>query len=355
MALLTQDDISQLQADIEKKKEQIQAIQEKILNIQDSIKSTEKDLDERLSDLEEKTKEQKSKQSLVNQLINNIKDYQDIIDIAEARKSEFEKAADQATEAGDDEKAKYYTSLVKQQDATIAETNVKIEQAKSDQEDAERDLGDITESLKEVQTGVDQTKAELDKSNEELFNTQKEEDEAKNELIALENSTLLNDYNNQVASRKEHARSMFKDVNRLKPLVRNEMDPDLDEEKKVFDSDSKLFMEDIKAELSVNEALVNGEIDKLIDNEKIFKAADAFSLARTSLFDLSIGDVNEKIKAACRQGMTSLDFEQFELSGTQLLALDRAGYKITHSDKDVADGAGSQVITIEWGLISVPG
>ena len=354
MALLTKDDISELQDSIKAKKEQIQSIQEKILSIQDAIKSMEEDLGRTLAELEEISKEQKSFQSLVNQLVNNIKDYQDIIDVAEARKSEFEKAADQAKEAGDDEKAKYYLSLVKQQDKTIAETNEKIEQAKSDQEEAERDLDDVTANLKRIQTEVDERKAELNKINQELFNTQKEEDKVKNELIALENSTLLNDYNNQVASRKEHARSMFKDVSRLKPLVRDEMDTDLNEEKKSFESDSKLFMEDIKAELNVNESLVNGEIDKLIDNEKIFRAADAFSLARTSLFDLSIGDVNEKIKAACRQGMTSLDFEQFELSGTQLLALDRAGYKITHSDKDVADGAGSQVITIEWGLISVP-
>jgi len=353
MALLTKEDISQLQADIEKKKEQIQAIQENILNQQAEIKSIEENLGQKLAEFEDVSKDQKSLQSLVNQFVNNIKDYQDIIDIAEARKSEFEKAVDQAKVAGDDEKAKYYISLVKQQDETIADTNTKIEQTKADQEDAQVQLDEATANLKKIQTEVDERKADLDKINQELFNTQKEEDEAKNELIALENSTLLNDYNNQVASRKEHARSMFKDVNRLKPLVRNEMDPDLDEEKAVFESDSKLFMEDIKAELSVDEALINSEIDKLIDNEKIFKAAEAFSLARTSLFDLSIGDVNEKIKAACRQGMTSLDFEQFELSGTQLLALDRAGYKITHSDKDVADGAGSQVITIEWGLISV--
>lgn len=352
MALLTQEDISELQAGIEKKKDLIQAIQEKISSIQTSIKETEKNLEEKLVELEDISKEQKSKQALVNQLVNNVKDYDDIIAVAEARKSEFAEAADQAKEAGDDEKAKYYTSLIKEQDRTIAETKAKVEQTKADQSDIERELDDVTASLKEIQTDVDQRKAELDKLNQELFNTQKEEDEAKNELIALENSTLLNDYNNQVASRREHARSMFKDVSRLKPLVRDEMDPDLDEEKKAFESDSKLFMEDIKTELNVNESLVNGEIDKLIDNEKIFKASDAFLLARTSLFDLSIGDVNEKIKAACRQGMTSLDFEQFELSGTQLLALDRAGYKITHSDKEVADGAGSQVITIEWGLIS---
>ena len=134
---------------------------------------------------------------------------------------------------------------------------------------------------------------------------------------------------------------------------------------KDFDSDTQIIIKEIKEELEIDsevEQRINSDIESLFeryDNEKDkdladvnFSKDDAISLTRQSLYDLAISGVIKKIKQACYKGNTSIKLSEDEVSATHLIALHKAGYKVTHEAvRRPGRGKADTIFVIDWGFV----
>ena len=85
------------------------------------------------------------------------------------------------------------------------------------------------------------------------------------------------------------------------------------------------------------------------DSERFFRAHEAYTLSQRSLFNIDV--VIGQIKNACEKGQTHIVLDSDKITGTQILMLNKAGYKISHSKKGGKGVAANEVlITVDWGF-----
>lgn len=164
-------------------------------------------------------------------------------------------------------------------------------------------------------------------------------------------SDLLKRFEEEVKTRKEHVKETTKNKERIKVLLEDKNDT-VGDKLNEMKSDSSIFIKDIKAELEFTPAAESKleRIQSALDgSDFLFTASQAFDLASESIY--STKAIVEKIKKACYAGETSIDLLESEVSGTQILMLDKVGYKITHASiSNPGRKLDDLVITIDWGF-----
>jgi predicted nucleic acid-binding Zn-ribbon protein len=176
------------------------------------------------------------------------------------------------------------------------------------------------------------------------------------------NSTILKQFEEETKVRKNLTSRTLANKERIMPLLKN-ANTGLDDKMQEFTSDTGVFINDVKEELGVDEGAVEiikqsiAELNKDYENkgtEGVFTASKALELSRKSLFDLELAGINKLIKAACYKGETSIEILETEITGTQILALNEGGYKVTHKKFNVDREDSDELIVIDWGFVAAP-
>jgi len=180
-------------------------------------------------------------------------------------------------------------------------------------------------------------------------------------------SDLLKQFEAERKTRKVHVRQTLKNKERIKALINNS-NSDIKDKQAEFTNDTAIFIKDIKSELNVDATAENliGDVISSLDEKYakegkgatgVFPANEAFRLTRESLFDLELAGINKKIKAACQKGLTSIDLNEDEITGPQIIALHAGNYKISHYEvkqqSNVAAlyrDATKLMIRVDWGF-----
>ncbi len=149
----------------------------------------------------------------------------------------------------------------------------------------------------------------------------------------IDNSDLINRYNEEKAERKEAIEDSFVKQDRKGGILKGDytgITSELDD----LAGDSEVVITELKVEMGIDgdgdDEIVDEVIAENIKNNKIFEAKSALSLTRESLFNLDIGGIIDKIKEACYKGETKIKLTGDEVSGTEIYALVKSGYKVTH-------------------------
>lgn len=352
MALIKQEDLAELESQIKSKKDSIddsstrlkesnEEIQHRTLNIQDLKESLEK----LAADIPVLEKDIEAAQSVI--LANKNKTASN-----DALLKQYDGELAAAESAGDDAEVKRLLQLI---DDIKVENKTLITEI--DQKEVE--VKDLKTQLTDAKTQQTEKGVELEVSEKDLADNLAQYNELKNklklqqaELEELESSTLLKEYEKQVETRKEHAKGTVKNKERIKVLLRDQ-NATVEDKLNEFDSDSEVFIKDIKAELEFTpeaESKLERVESELDEQGIMFRANDAFKLSSQSVYDIKA--IIEKIKKACYEGKTSIDLTESEVSGTQILMLNKAGYKITHANvSNPGRKLDDLVITIDWGFV----
>jgi hypothetical protein len=168
----------------------------------------------------------------------------------------------------------------------------------------------------------------------------------------IDNSELLIRFEKEKAEREEVIEESFKRVNRKASILKNTHD-DVASEKTDIEGDTDFLKAELKKVLGIDaeeeDVIVSNILQENKDSNLIFNAHDAIDLTRKSLFDLTIGGIIEKIKAACTKGETTIELTGDEVSGTQVYALLDAGYTVTHEElKSPGRNKSNVLFTIDW-------
>ena len=168
-----------------------------------------------------------------------------------------------------------------------------------------------------------------------------------------ESNAMLKQFEEEKEARKEHVKETTKNKERIKVLLEDKNDT-VGDKLNEMNSDSSIFVKDIKKELEFTPAAESKleRIQSALDgSDSLFTARQALDLASESIY--STKAIVEKIKKACYAGETSIDLLESEVSGTQILMLDKVGYKITHASiSNPGRKLDDLVITIDWGFAS---
>jgi chromosome segregation ATPase len=173
------------------------------------------------------------------------------------------------------------------------------------------------------------------------------------EIKNIEESDLIKEFEEQENNRKNLVRNTFTNKSRVAPLIKD-TNEGLDKVVSDFTDDTNLFVEDIKQEIGFNDQADNvlQDVIENFKNDGILTARQALNLARESLFNIKLNNIESKIKAACEKGFTSVRLTSKQISATQVVALNSLGYKISHyaipQPGDTPDLMG---IIVEWGII----
>jgi len=168
----------------------------------------------------------------------------------------------------------------------------------------------------------------------------------------IDNSELLIRFEKEKAEREEAIRDSFKRQNK-KPSLLKDSHTEVTDEKVSIEADTEYLKSELKKIMGVDgegeDGIIKDTLSQNKESQLIFKAEDAIVLTRKSLFDLTIGDINGKIKAACNKGETKIKLTGDEVSGTQIYALLDAGYKVTHGElKTPGRNKDNTLYTIDW-------
>jgi hypothetical protein len=149
----------------------------------------------------------------------------------------------------------------------------------------------------------------------------------------IDNSELLKRYNEEKAERKEAIEDSFVKQDRKGGILKGDY-TDITSEMDDLTDDSEVVISELKVEMGIDgdddDRIVEEVIAENIKSNKIFEATSALSLTRESLFNLDIGGIIDKIKEACYKGETKIKLTGDEVSGTEIYALVKSGYKVTH-------------------------
>lgn len=169
-------------------------------------------------------------------------------------------------------------------------------------------------------------------------------------------SNLIVIRENEQRARQEIGETSIKDKRREKIIL--EFKPDDDKETNDFHKDTAIVRSALMETLGVtdeNETKIRQIIKEYEDEE--FTAEKALELTRASMFDLKDSGIIDKIKSACAKGLTSVTFDEKEISGTEILGLIWKNFKITHNSRP-APGPNRQLtridtkVTVEWGIVN---
>jgi hypothetical protein len=347
MGLLTQDDVAKIQDDLKSAEAAMKAAQS-------DLDQNEIELSQLFGDLDKLSNIMSVEQKIINTETANINSYDSIIKDTKTEIATKQKDADAAKAAGNDALVQ---QLVQEIDALIVDLSdtekkkdtslVALDKAKTEFDGASKDYDATKVGITAAQDKSAQIKAELAEHTKN-FNE-------------YSNSPILGQFENEKKTRKEIASKAVKNKERIMPLLKN-ANTGLDEKMEEFTSDTNIFIKDIKTELGIDLtaeeiikesiAELNAEYEKK-GTEGVFMASKALELSRKSLFDLELAGINKLIKAACYKGKTSIKIAEHEITGTQIVALNEGGYKVSHEKVDERAKNNPEVmIIIDWGFVA---
>ena len=346
MGLLTQDDVAKIQGNLK--------------DAESAMKSAQAALDKRQNELTEsfdKLNKVGNKiseaQGIIDTEAANIKSYQDIIVSTKQAITDKDAAIAAAKAAGNVALAKQLDQEKDALSASLDSTESKLSFSKVKEADAKADMADFQQSYDGTKDAISTLQAEEANIKAELA------DHTKN-FNEYSNSTILGQFENEKKTRKEIASKAVRNKERIMPLLKN-ANTGLDEKMEEFTSDTNIFIEDIKTELGIDEGateIIKQSIDELNaeyekkGTEGVFMASKALELSRKSLFDLELAGINKLIKAACYKGQTSIKIAEHKITGTQIVALNEGGYKVSHEKVDERAKNNPEVmIIIDWGFV----
>lgn len=359
MGLLTQDDVKDIEKELKDKKEKLSSLTEHIASVNKELESKEKDLEETETILRERQTIEKRLRRTIEDAENSQEQGRELEDslVREAKeiKTALEELGEDPGTEAERKKLEQALDNIETQRADIRAKEDALEKAKQDAED---ELSDLEESIDETKADKATLETDIEKVNEELENVTTAYNETKARVIELENDDTVARLNEQIAERRNHARSTFSNIERIKPLINNK-NTGLEEVAKTADSDTNVFIADIEAELGMDEnatSIMKSAISDIVQqNSSVVRAEQAFNLSRESIFNIAIAGISDKIKAACHKGHTSLVINQSEITGIHILVLNQLGYKVTHASTIADNGKVIPNVTIDWGFANEEG
>jgi chromosome segregation ATPase len=353
MALITKEDLSELESNIASTKKTIDSFKTKLGDISGEITAISSDVKKKGDQLTDIGIKIPLTEKIIDDAAAIIAANNAKIADNKALLKDYDTQLAAAESAGNDAEVKRLLQLIDALKVEIDTLAVEIDNQTIASTDAKATLDDLLLSEADIKKEIDTLNNNLVSLNGEYNDIKSEVISLEQELAKLESSTLLKEYEKQVETRKEHAKGTVKNKERIKVLLRDQNETVKDELSE-FESDSKIFIDDIKAELEfTTEAETKLErIQSALDGtDSLFTAAQAFNLASESIY--SIKEIVEKIKKACYEGKTSIDLKESEVSGTQILMLNKVGYKITHASiSNPGRKLDDLIITIDWGFVS---
>lgn len=354
MALIKQEDLAELESEIKDVKETIISREEKLESISAYIEKKRSEINELKDKLEKLAADIPAVEKDIAAAQSIISANKEKIASNEALLKQYDGELAAAESAGDDAEVKRLLQL-------IADINAENKALITENDQKDQEVTDKTTLLKDFKAIQEDSGIELEAQEKSLADDLAQYNDIKAELKALqarleelESSSLLKEYEEQVEARKEHAKNTIKNKGRIKVLLRDQ-NATVEDKLNEFDSDSEIFIKDIKAELEFTEAAENKleRVQSELDEQGImFRANDAFNLSSQSVYDIK--EIIEKIKKACYQGKTSIELMESEVSGTQILMLNKAGYKITHESlPQPGDIEDIMIVIVDWGFAQV--
>ena len=233
----------------------------------------------------------------------------------------------------------------------LSKTEVELVDAKVAKKEATETGSDMATEKQTIEDNLTALNADYSKIKDHVKSLDEEISEVEKQIKNVEESDLLEQFEEEQTTRKNHARETLANRERIKPLLVRSNE-DVQEELSDFNSDSSIFIKDIKEELeftSEAEDTMEEVSQHFADSERFFRASEAYTLSQRSLFDIDV--IVGQIKNACSRGQTHIQLDSDKITGTQILMLNKAGYKITHAKKG-GKGVGSNeiLITIDWGF-----
>ena len=342
------------------KKEQIAAQEEELNALNSHFAKLNKSLDDLSAQLEaENAKLKQEEENLIEIITDKARNEQslrlnektrglltdEIKNLETLNKELLEKIA-VAKEAGDVELAKKLTEQQDNNEEKLAENNAKVEKLEVEANGLKEKIADLNIVEADRRTSIDSRKADIASITKEIENVSNEIKDVSARIEEIEKGELLNRYNLELEIRKSHARDSVRNKERIKPMLFNS-NTEIAEKKKEMEEDSGIFITDIKAELEFTpeaEEIVKAVTSELNKEGLILQASEAFALSRKSIFDVS--EIMDRIELACSHGQTSVTVDMDDVSGTKLIILNDAGYKISHIDTNGDD----KKILIDWGF-----
>lgn len=346
MGLLTRDDVAKIQGNLK--------------DAEAAMKSAQADLDQNELELADLFGELNSlsdamskEQKIIDTETINVNSYDSIIKDTKQAVQDKDAAINAAKAAGNDALAK---QLDKEKDAltaSLSDTEVKKDTSLTALDKAKNEFSQLQDSYATV-------KAAIDKAQDKNADIKSELNNHTTNFNEYSNSTVLKQFEEETKVRKNLTSRTLANKERIMPLLKN-ANTGLDEKMEEFTSDTGVFIEDVKEELGVDEgateiikqsiAELNSEYEKK-GTEGVFMASKALELSRKSLFDLELAGINKLIKAACYKGETSIEILETEITGTQILALNEGGYKVSHKKFNVDREDSDELIVVDWGFVS---
>jgi len=342
------------------KKEQIEAQEKELKELKEQIENFQTGLDESTEKLNiENIKLKQQEEHLIEIITDKARNEQSLrlnektrsllseeIQALDKLNKELEEKVAAAKEAGD-------TDLVDKLRSQQDNNTNKISEKQDKISGLEVEASELKDKIEQNGVEEEDRKASIDSKKAEIEDLTREIEEVSGEIKAvsarieeLEKGELLKRYNLELEIRQSHARDSVRNKERIKPMLFNS-NTEIAEKKKEMEDDSGIFIQDIKAELEFTpeaEETVKAVTSELDKEGLILQATEAFKLSRKSIFDVS--EIMDRIELACSHGQTSITVDMDDVSGTKLIILNDAGYKISHIDTNGDD----KKILIDWGF-----
>jgi chromosome segregation ATPase len=336
MGLLTQEDVAGIQAKLKDAEAAMKSSQVAL----DKSKLELADLFGELNSLSDAmSKEQKT----IDTETDNVNSYESIIKDTNVAIKDKDAGIDAAKAAGNDTLAKQLEQEKAALQASLSDTKSKKDTSLAALDKAQNEFTHLQDSYNTVKNAITNVQAEKTTTEADL-------DKHTKDFNEYSNSTVLAQFEEETKTRKEHAKGTVRNKERIKVLLEDKNDT-VNDKLTEMNSDSNIFVEDIKRELEFTPAAESKleRIQSALDgSDSLFTARQAFDLASESVY--STKAIVEKIKKACYAGQTSIDLLESEVSGTQILMLDKVGYKITHAKNNKLYEQDDLIVTVDWGF-----
>lgn len=347
MALITQSQIDSHLKQIKTLEDSIASMEKSLADLLRSVEENDhklKELNIKLTDL--KTEIGQIEQSI---RLNEKREKNTVSEIEDIEKElkRLEQLIEDAKEAGDKQEVEKIEIKISSLRDAIEEKNTELADFKRDRED----LKNVRESKVDEQADMES----FIHNEEDNFNMMKKDLEAqqlslakeKASLAEAQSSELVLRYNREMDMRRSHARNTLRNKERIGTMLSGS-NQDVKEKLDELNSDSNILIEDIKDELNIDDpqmGVIKSITSDLHQQGLLIRANEAFAASRNAIFEVE--DIINRIKTACSHGHTSVTMDMEDVSGTKMIVLNQAGYKLTHVDTD----KGTQKIIIDWGFV----
>ena len=345
MGLLTKDDVAEIQGNLKDSEDAMKVAQA-------DLDRSEKELSDLFGELNSLSDAMSKEQKVIDTETINIASYESIIKDTKVAIKDKEQEIDAGKAAGLDPSD--LQQLEQEKDALLAS----LSSTEDKKADSTAKLAKAKDEFTQLQDSYTTVKAAIGKAQDQNNLIKQALNRYTADFNEYSNSTVLKQFEEETKVRKNLTSRTLANKERIMPLLKN-VNTGLDEKMTEFNSDTGVFIDDVKTELGIDtvaeeimkEAIttLNTEYEKK-GTEGVFMAADALQLSRKSLFDLELAGINKLIKAACYKGETSIEILETEITGTQILALNEGGYKVSHRKFNVDREDSDELIVVDWGF-----